>query len=76
MTAFVDWQLETAHPTKANVLGDTVLIQLGPVEDTLSRQSGNKDGLSFCGERAYRIVSGPSFITLGSDGKSMQLAPT
>ena len=51
VTQFVDWFHDTAEPIKANVLAEPVTVALGPVQDTVSRQEGNKDGLTFCGER-------------------------
>lgn len=37
MTAFVDWHLKTAEPSQASVLGDSTRIELGSVQDTVSR---------------------------------------
>jgi hypothetical protein len=75
-TFFVDWNLSNEGPTQVNVLGETGTVALGPVEDSVSRQSGNTDGLTFCGERAYKIVSGPAFVTLGDDTKSLTISST
>ena len=44
-------------------------VAIGPVEDNLSRESGNADGVSHCGQRAFRIVDDSqvqSFVTLDS----------
>lgn len=54
-TSFIEWTLEGAESFNAYVLGDSVTIALGPVEDTVSRQSGNNDGLTHCGERDFKI---------------------
>jgi hypothetical protein len=75
-TFFVDWNLSNEGPTQVNVLGETGTVALGPVEDSVSRESGNQDGLTFCGERAYRIVSTPPFIAMGSDAKSLIISST
>jgi hypothetical protein len=75
-TFFVDWNLSNAEPTQVNVLGENGTVALGPVEDSVSRESGNQDGLTFCGERAYKIVSTPPFIAMGSDAKSLIISST
>ena len=66
MTAFADWHLKAAAPIQASVLADSTRIELGPVQDTVSRQNGNNDGLTHCGERVFKIVDQgqlPGFIT-------------
>lgn len=50
-------------------------VNLGPVEDSVSRQSGNNDGLTFCGDRNFKIIDQqllPDFITF--DKKANQLS--
>lgn len=49
MTEFIDWALQSANSYTLNVLDDTMTIPVGPVEDTVSQQSGNNDGVSYCG---------------------------
>ena len=75
-TAFVDWTLTSVGTITMNVRDDAQVIALGPVEDTLSRQSGNQDGLTHCGQRAFRFIDAlavPSFVTL--DAETLTIAP-
>ena len=56
-----------------------MVVSVGPVEDTVSRQKGNLDGVSHCGQRAFRIVDDSlvkSFITLDSEAQTLSIAPT
>lgn len=49
----------------------TKYFQLEPAEDQVSREQGNGDGLTHCGDRVYSIVNAAevsSFLTLdGTD---------
>jgi len=59
-----------------HVRDEPLILALGPVEDTLSRQSGNNDGVSHCGPRRFRFVhpeTVPPFVVL--DGDSLRIAP-
>ena len=50
---------------------------MGPVSDTVSEINGNKDGLTFCGERLYRIIESPtasSFLTLSDAKQTLTIA--
>ena len=74
-TTFVDWSLQTIDPLEVYVLGESMQVNLGPVEDSVSRQSGNNDGLTFCGDRNFKIIDQqllPDFITF--DKKANQLS--
>ena len=56
-----------------------MVVSVGPVEDTVSRQKGNLDGVSHCGQRAFRIVDDSlvkSFITVDSEAQTLSIAPT
>ena len=56
-----------------------MVVSVGPVEDTVSRQKGNLDGVSHCGQRAFQIVDDSlvkSFITLDSEAQTLSIAPT
>ena len=65
---FIEWSL----PGKAysnTVLGEAVIDAIGPVKDTVSLINGNKDGLSFCGERLFTITDEDavsSFLSIDS----------
>ena len=56
-----------------------MIVAVGPVEDSVSRESGNLDGVSHCGQRAFRIVDDSlvkSFITLDSETQTLSIVPT
>ena len=56
-----------------------MVVSVGPVEDTVSRQKGNLDGVSHCGQRAFQIVDDSlvkSFVDLNSEAQTLSIAPT
>ena len=68
-TSFIDWGLHEKLFI-STVKGKTIVEQMGPVKDTVSQINGNKDGLTFCGDRVYRVVDNSvvsSFLTLSDD---------
>lgn len=56
---------------RGSVHNPTKYFQLEPAEDQVSREQGNGDGLTHCGDRVYSIVNAAevsSFLTLdGTD---------
>ena len=59
-SSFKDWTLLSESPITMNVKDEPVAVAIGPVEDSVSRVSGNKDGFSHCGLREYKIVDDSS----------------
>ena len=57
MSEFVEWALQEVQTVTVKVLGQTKSLALGPVKDTVSLQTGNNDGLTWCGKRLYKITS-------------------
>ena len=65
---FIEWSLPGKSYSNT-VLGETVIDAIGPVKDTVSLINGNKDGLSFCGERIFTITDEDavsSFLSIDS----------
>ena len=48
-SSFKDWILLDESPITMNVKSEPVTVAIGPVEDSVSRMSGNKDGFTHCG---------------------------
>ena len=68
-TSFIDWALHEKLFI-STVKGKVIVGEMGPVLDTVSQINGNKDGLTFCGDRVYRVVDNTavsSFLTLSND---------
>ena len=69
-TKFVDWDLLIENSTTINVKDVPFVRAIGPVQDSVSRTTGNKDGISECGPRLYRIIDDStvsSMVTLRQD---------
>ena len=52
---------------------------MGPVQDSVSQINGDKDGLTFCGKRLFKIIDGDSvkdFITIDSETATLVIEPT
>ena len=51
-------------------------MALGPVQDSVSLINANKDGLTFCGKRLYRIVDSAAvatFLAVDQDAQTMTI---
>jgi len=48
-SSFKDWILLDESPITMNVKSEPVTVAIGPVEDSVSLVSGNKDGFTHCG---------------------------
>jgi hypothetical protein len=59
------------------VKADAQIIQVGPIQDSVSQNRGSQDGLTFCGQRLYRIVDEASVSSfLSIDDQALVLLPT
>ena len=76
-TQFVSWGLSDANYT-SSVLEDAQIISLGPIQDSVSQINGNKDGMTSCGNRLYRIIDHASvsgFLTIDAANETLVLQP-
>ena len=75
----MDWKIKKESSFTLTALEDEMNVAVGPVEDSISRKSGNLDGFSHCGQRAFRIIDDSlvkSFITLDSEAQTLSIVPT
>ena len=55
VTQFREWALD-GKSFQQYVQADAAAHALGPAQDAVSQTKGNQDGVSFCGDRVYRII--------------------
>ena len=56
VTTFKDWNLD-GQTFQQYVRSEGKSFAVGPVQDAVSQVKGNNDGVSYCGNRVYKILN-------------------
>jgi len=78
-SSFKDWTLLDESPITMNVKDEPITVAIGPVEDSVSRVSGNKDGFTHCGLREYKIIDDSSisnFVLMDTEALTLVFTAT